>query len=483
MAITISEAELYTINLRRRMSFHFGNVHVTEGPQLLVSLSVDVDGRTEQGMSMGALAPMWFHKDPEMTLEDGIEGMLETFEVTCDYATTMDAHPTVFSLWKSLFERVGDWAEPTDHPALLWSYGVSLVEQALIDAFCRATGATFPHAVHENTLGIEMEEIYESLAGREPTELLPGTPRKEMRIRHTVGLSDPLTDEDVAVADRLDDGLPQSLTEYIEEQGVNHFKIKLAATPGDAERLRRIHALLERSSLDEYAFSLDANEQYESVAEFRRQWETMQADSTLTPFFDHLLYVEQPLPRDEAFSEGTRATFDAWTDRPPVIIDESDDHLTSLRTALDAGYAGTSHKNCKGVIKGLVNRCLIEHRRRTTDGTYLMSGEDLTTLGPVELGEDLATMATIGMDHVERNGHHYYLGLDMFPDDVQDQILENHGDLYYRHENGFATLAIREGKISLGSVLDAPFGYDIDLDASGFTPVDEWEVESIYADE
>ncbi|MCO8243542.1 MULTISPECIES: enolase C-terminal domain-like protein [unclassified Haladaptatus] len=482
MAITISETELSTINLRRRMSFHFGNVHVTEGPQILVSLTADIDGRTAQGSSMGALAPMWFHKDPEMTLEDGIEGMLEVFEATCEYATAMDPHPTVFAYWQSLFEQVGDWAEPTDHPALLWSYGVSLIEQALIDAFCRATETTFPTAVHENTLGIEMGKLYDELDGRKPTELLPETPRREMRIRHTVGLSDPLTDEDVAVADRLDDGLPQSLTEYIEEQGVNHFKIKLAATPSDADRLRRIHALLERSSLDDYAFSLDANEQYGSVAEFRRQWETMQTDSTLEPFFDHLLYVEQPLPRDEAFSEGTRATFDAWTDRPPVIIDESDDHPTSLRTALDCGYAGTSHKNCKGVIKGLVNRCLIEHRRRTTDGTYLMSGEDLTTLGPVELGEDLATMATIGMDHVERNGHHYYLGLDMYSDDVQDQILENHGDLYRRHPNGFATLDIHDGKISLGSVLEAPFGYDIDLDASEFTPVAEWEIDSIYED-
>jgi hypothetical protein len=33
----------------------------------------------------------------------------------------------------------------------------------------------------------------------------------------------------------------------------------------------------------------------------------------------------------------------------PVIIDESDDRPSSLKRALDCGYAGTSHKNCEGV--------------------------------------------------------------------------------------------------------------------------------------
>jgi hypothetical protein len=52
--------------------------------------------------------------------------------------------------------------------------------------------------------------------------------------------------------------------------------------------------------------------------------------------------------------------FDSWPEAPPMIIDESDAELTSLRRALELGYRGTSHKNCKGVFKGLANRCLVE---------------------------------------------------------------------------------------------------------------------------
>lgn len=475
MAFTVTTTALSVSNMNRRMAFHFGNVTVSEGPQILLTLTAEVDGQTETGQSMGALAPMWFYKDPDMSMEEGTEAMIEVFETACDHAErTTEA--TVFAFWQSLHDSMADWAADTPYPPLLWNYGVSLVEQAAIDAFCKSNNKSFSESVHENVLGIDLGAIYDDLAGREPTELLPKA-LGSTAIRHTVGLSDPLRITDIAPEGRLDDGLPQALSEYIETQGIDHFKIKLAATDSDADRLRQIHDVIEESSLSDYAVTLDANEQYESVRDFREQWETMRA--VLAAFFDHVLYVEQPLPRDKAFTDATREAFAAWDDRPLVIIDESDDHVTSLKTALDHGYAGTSHKNCKGVFKGIANRCLIEHYNRTRDGTYLMSGEDLTTLGPIELQQDLAVMATLGMDHVERNGHHYYRGLSMLSADVQTAVLDAHGDLYHRHEDGFVALDVRNGRIRLDSVLEAPFGRAVDLDPSRFTSAGTWNVGSI----
>lgn len=420
MAFTVTTSTLSVLNMNRRMTFHFGNVSVSEGPQIHLTLTADVNGQSETGQSMGALAPMWFYKDPDMSMEEGTEAMIDVFETACDRAEQTTGE-TVFAFWQSLHDAVADWAIDTPHPPLLWNYGVSLVEQAAIDAFCRATDTTFPNAVHENTLGIDLEAIYADLAGREPVELLPDKPRRSTAIRHTVGLGDPLTVDDIAPEEQLNDGLPQALSEYIEVQEIDHFKIKLAATDADADRLKHIHGVIE-DRIGDYAITLDANEQYESVGDFREQWQTMREDSELAAFMEHVLYVEQPLARDEAFTDETREAFEAWDDRPPVIIDESDDHVSSLKTALDCGYAGTSHKNCKGVFKGIANRCLIEYYRwtRNENETYLMSGEDLTTLGPIELQQDLAVMATLGMDHVERNGHHYYRGLSMLPDDVQE---------------------------------------------------------------
>ena len=59
---------------------------------------------------------------------------------------------------------------------------------------------------------------------------------------------------------------------------------------------------------------------------------------------------------------------------------------------------------------------------------------------------------------VERNGHHYYCGLSLWPADWQDAMLAAHGDLYARHRDGFARLQIRQGRVALGSVNTAPLG-------------------------
>src|SRR5690606_2352290 len=115
-----------------------------------------------------------------------------------------------------------------------------------------------------------------------------------------------------------------------------------------------------------------------------------------------------------------------WPDRPRVIIDESDGEPDTLRRALDLGYAGTSHKNCKGVFKSIANACLIAARREATGDDLVLSAEDLANVGPVALLQDLAVVATLGISHVERNGHHYFAGLRHLPADMQDTVLTHH---------------------------------------------------------
>lgn len=489
MGITIHGTEQYVCQLNNRMPFHFGNVTVERAVRTVVTVDIGVDGEVETGFAMGTIGSGWFLKDPSLSLSELVERYLDVTEAVRNHVEAIGEAPTVFELWRTMFERQEAWAATTDHPPLLWGYGVSLFEQAIIDAFCRCSNTVFSEAIRDGTLGFDLGVFYDELADEDAGDLLPTEPLRSVAIRHTVGLTDPLTADDLAPGDRLDDGLPQTMGEYIEEQGVSRFKLKLGADlDADRHRLRRISAVIDESTLDEYAFTVDANEQYPSAGAFREQWTTIAADPQLASFLDNLLYIEQPLSRDEAFTEETARTFSEWDDRPPIIIDESDDLSERLGTALDCGYAGTSHKNCKGVFKGVANRCLIEHRRRTDPaGEYVMSGEDLTTTGPIELQEDFAVMAAIGMDHVERNGHHYFTGLSAFSEAVQDAVLDAHSDLFRRHERGFVTLDITEGDVRLDSVVDAPFGHAVDLDLdpdsdrSQFIPVEEWSPASLEA--
>jgi hypothetical protein len=356
---------------------------------------------------------------------------------------------------------------------LLAHFGTSLVERALLEAVCRAAGQTFAEALHSNLLGVELEDLHASLQGGSPADFLAASPLPKITARHTVGLGDPLTDEGIPPAEKLSDGLPQSLAACVRTYGLRHFKIKLSGDASqDLDRLSRVASLLEQLAPRDFAFSLDGNEQFRSMEAFRTFWENLAARPALVPFLQRLLFVEQPLHREQALQPAVRGVLDQWPDHPPLIIDESDATLADLPMALELGYAGTSHKNCKGIFKGLAHRCLLLHlSRQSPASALLMSGEDLCNIGPVALLQDLAVMAAFGIASVERNGHHYHAGLSQFPKPVQEQVLAHHSDLYERSLHGWPTVRIREGQMEVGSINRAPFGVGFRLEVGRFKEV------------
>jgi hypothetical protein len=471
MTVSVEATDARVVEMDLRMPFEYGDVTVTERPLLFLSVTADVDGTRREGIASETMAPQWFIKGVDY--EEALAAMLEVIDAARRHATALAPAGSVFAFWRRLYEEQERWAADSPHPPLLWGFGVSLIERGLIDAFCRARGTTFGAAVRDGSLGIDLGAVYDDLAGRDPAALLPAEPRRSIAVRHTVGHSDPLTDDEIPPDGRLDDGLPHSLTDYARADGVSYFKIKLAGdVDADVARVRDVAAAVE-GALDDYAYTFDANEGYPDVEALREFWATIESDPALGAFADRLLCIEQPVPRTEATTEDTARALTAW-DGPPVIIDESDDRLRSLERALECGYAGTSHKNCKGVFKGVANACLIEARNRADDGGRVLTAEDLLNVGPVALLQDLAVVATLGIEHAERNGHHYFRGLEMLPASLREGVLDAHGDLYRRHEGGFPTLDVENGSIDVGSVVDAPFGPGCDVDVSGLERLEAW---------
>ena len=472
MKLRIRETSLFLNDLTTRLPFRYGITTLTRAPHLFVRVVLEIDARTEHGVAADNLPPKWFTKNPSTSYREDLAGMLAVIRHACSAAQEAGAHASVFELWRAITAAQKVWAAAQGHPPLLAGFGVSLVERALIDAFCRATGTTFARAVRENALGIRLGEICREIVG-EPADFLPRAPLSEVIVRHTVGLTDSLTDAEIPDAERVRDGLPQSLEACIRAEGLTHFKIKLSGDIAqDRARLHRLAELLDRSAC---AFTLDGNENYHAVAPLRALWEQFRADPIIAHFLRGLLFLEQPLHRDVALSEATAAELLAWPDRPQIIIDESDAEPGDLARALRSGYAGTSHKNCKGVIKGIANAALIATRRRAEPARPLhLSAEDLTNVGPVALLQDLAVVATLGIAHAERNGHHYFAGLSQFPASVQRAVLAAHGDLYRAHD-GYPVVRVEQGKVSTRSVIAAPFGSAITIDPAEFTPEPEWD--------
>ena len=152
-----------------------------------------------------------------------------------------------------------------------------------------------------------------------PADAVASTPLERLHVRHTVGLADPIRVADIAPAQRLEDGLPQALDEYIAVQGISYFKIKVQGDPeADRMRLRRIAALLDDRAPG-YRVTLDGNEQYHDPSEFDALVAAIEADVRLSTLWSNTLVIEQPLERSIALDAAHTAGIRQLCRRKPVI--------------------------------------------------------------------------------------------------------------------------------------------------------------------
>jgi hypothetical protein len=477
---TLSAFDFFVLRTRTRFPFRYGIASLTDVPHLFVRTTVTSGATSAVGVAAEGLPPKWFTKDPATTFEQDLPDMLESIGHATGVAAEAAAQEIgFFDLWRELNRRQFDWAASRGMPTLLAGLGVALVERAAIDGLCRMTATSLHRMLAENRLGLRLGEVYDELQGLEVHDLLPQSPLGACYVRHTIGLADALSPGELTPEDRVDDGLPQDLESSIRAYGLRYFKIKLSGMPErDLPRLADLAGILDRETGGQFHVTVDGNENFISFDEFKDLWDRIATRAAVKELCRRTIVVEQPVHRDRALRESTRQELSGWPDRPPLIIDESDGAIGDVPRALDLGYAGASYKNCKGIVKGIANACLLAARRRQGRAGVL-TGEDLCTVGPVAVHQDLAMMAILGIDHVERNGHHYYRGLSMFPRDWQDALLRTHHDLYALHSGGFAHLRIEGGTISLASLNRAPFGVEPELDVARFAPLERAQLARI----
>ena len=455
--IVLQSARLHRIELRTRMPFRYGIATMSDLPHVLLAITFEIDGQAAPGIAADHLPPKWFTKDAARAPADEIKDMVAVIHAAVAHAREVEA-PTVFGFWRELFAMQADWAKARKIPPLLAHFGTSLVERALIDAFGRLRGASFAAGLRANIFGVDLGALRPELAGSAPRDWLPAVQPEALIARHTVGLGDPLEDGDIPPEERLNDRLPQALDACVRVYGLRHFKLKINGEAArDRERLARMAKIFARECAGtDWAFSLDGNESFRTVEEFAAYARDLMTARELAALWPRLLFIEQPWHRDVALSSAIAELAPAWPDRPPIIIDESDAEPESLPAALALGYAGTSHKNCKGVFKGLANACRLAQRRAAGE-PGLMSGEDLCNVGPVALLQDLAVQAALGVTSVERNGHHYFAGLSAWPAAVQAHVLARHDDVYTKAlVGGWPRVDVRVGEIRIGSVMRTP---------------------------
>ena len=461
--IQVESVEFHVAPVTLRMPFSFGAVTLRRIPLCTARLTIaSGEGRVTVGHAADLLAPKWFEKDPDKTLDEDSDNLLR--EANAAAAALRGRRGRVFELWWQLYrERVPD---PQATDAMVRGFGVTLCERALIDATCRAAGQSFFGALREDLFGFAPGVVHDELTDWSLRDSIGEKPTSTLHVRHTVGMVDPLSREDLSGdsgREAVDDGFPETLKDDIDHYGLRYFKLKIGGDPdADFDRLIRIGEVL--SPCAPYEFTLDANEQYSDLASLRGLLDRLGDDAIGAPMLERLLFIEQPLPRSSTFDIHSRKDLAGVSEVTPVIIDEADCGIDAFRLAVGLGYRGVSIKNCKGVFRALINRGLCD----VLEGDLFQSAEDLTNLPVVALQQDLATISALGVSHAERNGHHYFRGLDHLPAALAQAALAKHPDLYLAHGDGVA-VRIEDGRLQVGSLLCPGYGYDGALDMSSIT--------------
>ncbi|HEX5054382.1 MAG TPA: mandelate racemase [Planctomycetota bacterium] len=458
LRLCVRQVELARTPCRTRLPFRFGAVTVTSAELATCRVRcTDEAGATVHGWSADLLVPRWFRKDTAATpREDADELHASAVAAAAAFVERSRTARTPFALWRDVFEqRVG--SQPVAAPDLLVrGFGTALLERAVLDAACRAAAQPFAAALRGDAFGFRPGAVHGELADWQWQDALP-EPRSRLAVRHTVGMLDVLRTADLDPARRVDDGLPQTLEQDVEAYGLRWFKVKIGAgVAADRARLLDLAAFFAERDLAP-RLTLDGNEQFEDTAQLAELLETVAVEPAGRELLRTVAWIEQPLSRAATFDAARHRDLARVSAFAPLILDEADALPGSFPRALAIGYRGVSVKNCKGVFRALCNFGLC----RRGEGRF-QAGEDLTNVAVLPLQQDLVTAAVLGLPHVERNGHHYFRGLDHLPKALAAQAAQAHGDLY-RGLDGGTALRVSGGEVTFGSALQA-HGYGHALD-------------------
>ena len=363
-AIRIDEVEYQFEDFRYRTPIKFGGTALDRVTLLNVKYAVrGADGRRARGFGSMPLGNVWSFPSRVLNYDQTLAAMKMLAErlarLNREYREpghpidiTCALEPQYLKAAAGLSRELS-LAEPI--PTLCTLVTASPFDAALHDAFgklhglnsYRTYGPEFLQNDLSHYLGPDFaDDRLEQFISRDPVARLP--------LYHLVGALDAIESSDVQVPPN--DGLPETLPDWIRFNGLTHLKIKLNGDDlaWDVERVVRVERAAAQAQRDRgvrtWWYSLDFNERCANVGyliEFLRHLRELAPAA-----FDRIQYIEQPTARDlKAHPDNTMHEVSKLR---PVVIDESLVDLESLQLAREMGYTGAALKACKGQTQSLL---------------------------------------------------------------------------------------------------------------------------------
>ena len=398
-------------DFRYRTPIKFGGVALDRVTLLNVHVSVRTEnGRPARGFGSMPLGNVWSFPSRVLTYDDTLGAMKAVAEqVARIYGDCrLTGHPIdLFHELEPEFFHAADvvtrerkLAEPI--PKLCTLVAASPFDAAVHDAFGKAHGRNCYHTYGPEFLAHDLGHyLGTEFAGLPLEKFVRPEPQKKMPLYHLIGALDPITDADIKT--RVNDGLPETVPEWIHADGLTHLKIKLNGDDlaWDAERVVKIDQAAAQAQKERgvsmWCYSLDFNERCANVAYLM---EFLAKVKERTPAaFDRIQYIEQPTARD--LKANRHNVMHAASALRPVVIDESLIDLESLHQARELGYTGAALKVCKGQSPTLLLAAAAQHY-----GMFLCV-QDLTCPGASLIHSAGLAAHIPGVAAIESNARQY----------------------------------------------------------------------------
>ncbi len=362
--IRICEVEIGFEEYPYRTPLKFGGVVTTHCVLMNITLQVENgEGKQSGGFGSMPLGNAWSFPSQRVSFDESMAAMRRLSGRMVDITRQVrdSGHPIDLMIdlehrFLDLAVEVGkelNLADPI--PKLCTLVTASPIDAALHAAFGKVNGINSYNGLDRDVMNHDLAHYLNSdFEGEYLDRYTSRQPKPRMPLYHLVGALDPLTDADID--ERIDDGMPETLPEWISADGLTHLKIKLNGDDlgWDVDRVCSVHEVASEAQaargVEKWAYSLDFNEKCRNVDYLLDFLAQIQEKSPGA--FEQTAYIEQPTTRD--LKANPESKMHRAAQIRPVVIDESLDDFESLLLARELGYSGVALKACKGQSQSLL---------------------------------------------------------------------------------------------------------------------------------
>ena len=409
--IKLKQVTHRTEQIQYRAPMKFGGRVVNDVTLFHVEVEVEtMDGRRGTGFGSMPMGNVWawpsHHESNATTLDAMIRYAAECSNLADVYMNT--GHPLeVTAELAEDHEQIAEAIQALCHvsepiPKLAQLVAASPVEAAIHDAYGKALELNSYNVLGKEFVSRDLGQFLNAdFDGDYLDQYTSREPKPNMPLYHLVGALDPLSDADVESP--ANDGLPDSLAQWITADGLTHMKIKLNGDdlPWDVARVVAIDKVAseaqQKRGCKEWCYSLDFNEKCSSVDYVLTFLAHLKEQAPAG--FDRVQYIEQPTHRDLKAHPENRMHEAAKI--KPVVIDESLVDLESLLLSRELGYSGVALKACKGQTDALLMGAAAQKY-----GLFLCV-QDLTCPGASFLHSASLSCRIPSVAAIEGNGRQY----------------------------------------------------------------------------